>query len=53
MTLKEKIIGMADETAKKLKEIPEDLAHTSEIANCNGKLQVLNELMRFMLEKGI
>lgn len=50
MTLKEKIISMADETAKKLNEIPEDLAHTSEIAKANGKLEALNELMKFMLE---
>ena len=53
MTLKEKIINMADETAKKLEAIPNDMKNMSELAKNNGKLEVLNELMKFMLENNI
>ena len=53
MTLKEKIIKMADDTAKKLEAIPNDMKNMSELAKNNGKLEVLNELMKFMLENNI
>lgn len=53
MTLKEKIIKMSDDTAKKLEAIPNDMKHISELAKNNGRLEVLNELMKFMVENNI
>ena len=53
MTLKEKILKLAEETAKQLDVVPQDLAHSSDLARLNGRLKVLNELMLFMLENKI
>lgn len=53
MTLKEKIITMADETAKELETIPEDINNTPKLRESIGKLRVLNELMRFMVENNM
>ena len=53
MTLKEKILKLAEETAENLDKCPRDLQHTSELARLNGRLKVLNELMLFMIENKI
>ena len=53
MTLKEKIIAMAEETSKKLEVLPDGIENISELAKNNGKLEVLNELMKFMFENNL
>ena len=53
MTLKEKILAMAEETAKNLEALPEGFENLSELAKNNGKLEVLNELMKFMFENNL
>lgn len=53
MTLKEKILAMAEETAKNLEVLPEGFENLSELAKNNGKLEVLNELMKFMFENNL
>ena len=53
MTLKEKILQLAEENANKLGKIPNDIKNMSELAKTNGKLEVLNELMKFMLDNNL
>lgn len=53
MQIKEKIIKMAEETAKELEAISNDIENMSKLAKCNGKLEVLNELMKFMLDNNL
>jgi hypothetical protein len=53
MSLREKILKMADEIAKELEAIPCEIKNMSRISHCSGKLEALNELMKFMLENNI
>ena len=53
MTIKEKILAMAEDTAKELEILSTGIENLSELAKNNGKLEVLNELMNFMVENNL